>query len=146
MEMRLWSIHPKFLDAKGIVALWREGLLAQKVLIGQTKGYRNHPQLDRFKKKKDPVLAIGNYLWHVAHEAKQRGYSFDESKILKTKNLNTKIIPVTEGQLEYERQHLMSKLKIRDPERFKKLNPQKKLDPHVIFKVTPGKVEEWEKF
>ncbi|WP_368086417.1 pyrimidine dimer DNA glycosylase/endonuclease V [Nitrosomonas sp. Nm34] len=26
--MRLWSIHPKYLDAKGLLALWREGLQA----------------------------------------------------------------------------------------------------------------------
>ena len=48
--MRLWSVHPKYLDSKGLVALWREALLAKQVLEGGTKGYRNHPQLDRFKK------------------------------------------------------------------------------------------------
>ena len=37
-RMRLWSLHPRYLDAKGLVALWREGLLAQAVLKGQTKG------------------------------------------------------------------------------------------------------------
>jgi hypothetical protein len=47
--MRIWSIHPKYLDIKGLVALWREALLAKHVLEGRTKGYRNHPQLDRFK-------------------------------------------------------------------------------------------------
>ena len=41
--MKLWSIHPKYLDAKGLVALWREALLAQKVLDGKTEGYKNHP-------------------------------------------------------------------------------------------------------
>jgi len=25
--MRLWTLHPKYLDARGLVALWREGLL-----------------------------------------------------------------------------------------------------------------------
>jgi hypothetical protein len=29
---RIWSLHPKYLDARGLVALWREGLLAQAVL------------------------------------------------------------------------------------------------------------------
>lgn len=43
--MRLWSLHPQYLDAKGLVALWREGLLAQAVLAGQTRGYKRHPQL-----------------------------------------------------------------------------------------------------
>jgi carboxyl-terminal processing protease len=29
--MRLWSLHPKYLDAQGLVALWREALLAKAV-------------------------------------------------------------------------------------------------------------------
>jgi hypothetical protein len=41
--MRLWSIHPEYLDAKGLVALWREALLAQNVLQCNTKGYKKHP-------------------------------------------------------------------------------------------------------
>jgi hypothetical protein len=32
--MRLWSLHPRYLDAKGLQAVWREGLLAKKVLQG----------------------------------------------------------------------------------------------------------------
>jgi hypothetical protein len=36
--MRLWTLHPKYLDARGLVALWREALLAQKVLRGATRG------------------------------------------------------------------------------------------------------------
>ncbi|MFW9814044.1 MAG: pyrimidine dimer DNA glycosylase/endonuclease V, partial [Candidatus Thorarchaeota archaeon] len=79
--MRLWSIHPKYLDTKGLVALWRESLLAQKVLQGKTKGYRHHPQLDRFKETEDPVAAIGMYLYHVHQESKVRGYNFQFSKI-----------------------------------------------------------------
>jgi len=31
--MRLWSIHPKYLDRQGLLAVWRESLLAQSVLI-----------------------------------------------------------------------------------------------------------------
>lgn len=38
-DMRIWSLHPSYLDAKGLVALWRETLLAQKVLLGATVGY-----------------------------------------------------------------------------------------------------------
>ena len=44
--MRLWSLHPKYLDKLGLLGLWRESLLAQKVLLGKTKGYKNHPQLN----------------------------------------------------------------------------------------------------
>ena len=63
--MRLWSLHPKYLDTKGLLALWREGLLAQKVLAGKTKGYKNHPQLDRFKAHGSPRKAIGRYLLDI---------------------------------------------------------------------------------
>jgi hypothetical protein len=43
--MRLWSLHPQYLDPQGLVALWREALLAQAVLRGKTRGYKHHPQL-----------------------------------------------------------------------------------------------------
>ncbi|MGP1680491.1 MAG: pyrimidine dimer DNA glycosylase/endonuclease V [Giesbergeria sp.] len=36
--MRLWSLHPQYLDSKALVALRREGLLAQAVLAGLTRG------------------------------------------------------------------------------------------------------------
>lgn len=143
--MRLWSLHPKFLDTKGFVALWREGLLAQKVLAGQTRGYRQHPQLSRFKMKPDPLLAIGNYLWHVVMEADRRGYRFDRGKILKSKGPQKKAIPVTSGQLAFEREHLLGKLKKRDQERYQKLRRQRVLTPHPCFKVISGKMEPWEK-
>ncbi|MEN6399799.1 MAG: pyrimidine dimer DNA glycosylase/endonuclease V, partial [Rectinema sp.] len=29
--MRLWTLHPQYLDQKGLTAAWREGLLAKKV-------------------------------------------------------------------------------------------------------------------
>ncbi|HWQ19849.1 MAG TPA: pyrimidine dimer DNA glycosylase/endonuclease V, partial [Methanotrichaceae archaeon] len=75
----MWSIHPKYLDARGLVALWREGLLAQKVLRGETQGYRYHPQLNRFKEAEDPKAAIAGYLKEVVKEAGRRGYCFDET-------------------------------------------------------------------
>lgn len=31
--MRLWSIHQSYLDRQGLLAVWREGLLAQGVLL-----------------------------------------------------------------------------------------------------------------
>ena len=74
--MRLWSLHPRYLDAKGLVALWREALLAQKVLQGNTKGYRNHPQLSRFKQQIDPLAAVAAYLCEVQREAARRGYHY----------------------------------------------------------------------
>ena len=106
--MRLWSLHPSLLDQKGLVALWRESLLAQKVLQGKTKGYRSHPQLDRFRQSKTPVTTISAYLWAVHDEAARRGFSFDSSKIARKRQ--PKMLTVTQGQLEFELGHLKSKL------------------------------------
>jgi hypothetical protein len=140
--MRLWSLHPKHLDAKGIVALWREALLAKHVLEGKTKGYKNHPQLNRFKKLKHPVAAINRYLLAVYKEAVKRDYNFDPDKI--NHNFTSPKIPVTKGQIDYEIDHLLKKLKIRDPERFNKLKKQTTFPVHPLFKRVPGKVEDWE--
>ncbi|MCF7823518.1 MAG: pyrimidine dimer DNA glycosylase/endonuclease V [Candidatus Marinimicrobia bacterium] len=140
--MRLWSIHPGYLDAKGLVALWREGLLAQKVLKGETRGYRNHPQLNRFKATGDPVAAIASYLKGVLIEAKNRGYHFDGSK------LSNEAFPgkleVSNGQLDYEFKHLLNKLEKRDPLRYRQLKGLKELEPHSLFIVIDGDIATWE--
>jgi len=141
--MRLWSLHPKYLDSKGLVALWREGLLAKKVLEGRTKGYRNHPQLERFKKHRDPLKAINAYLFEVWKEASRRGYKFNLDKVVPVE-LDEKI-PVTKGQLTYEFQHLLRKLRKRNPERCKELKHVKEVEPNPVFSVVEGDVEPWEK-
>lgn len=141
--MRLWSIHPKYLDTKGLVALWRETLLAQAVLWDETKGYRNHPQLLRFRNHSDPKEAISSYLAGVLREAVSRGHVFDASKI-RGSHTKTKI-PVTQGQLEYEYEWLCTKLTTRSPEWLKKIKNEKKLKAHPSFTVIEGDVEEWEK-
>src|SRR5690349_19296337 len=107
--MRLWTLHPKYLDTKGLVALWREALLAQKVLRGKTKGYRHHPQLIRFKAHQKPATALAAYLREVHREARRRGYAFDSSKIAPGR-LAAQIME-TDGQLLYEWRHLCRKLK-----------------------------------
>ena len=142
--MRLWSIHPRYLDAKGLVACWRESLLAQKVLLGETRGYKQHPQLARFREQDDPIQAIGIYLEYVYIEAKSRGYNFDHSKIVKIEPGDQ--IPVTSGQLEYEWAHLRAKLRQRDPNRLKQLKSlvAKDIIPHPMFQVVHGPVEVWE--
>jgi hypothetical protein len=140
--MRLWSIHPGYLDAKGLVALWREALLAQNVLLGNTMGYRNHPQLMRFKNSNHPVGAIASYLSFVCDEADARGYNFNRCKII-DKKIYSKI-PVTSGQLEYEFKHLSGKLKKRDTDLYKKLKMIKRIKLHPIFKKIIGNVEAWE--
>ncbi|MCX7656232.1 MAG: pyrimidine dimer DNA glycosylase/endonuclease V [Treponemataceae bacterium] len=144
--MRLWSIAPAYLDTKGLVAVWREGLLAKKVLEGKTKGYTAHPQLVRFKQYERPLKAITAYLAVICAEAQQRGYSFDEAKLEIPENL-TAIIPVTEGQIAYEWGHFLNKLFQRDKSRWNQLQsvPLKEIQVHPLFYLVPGPVEVWEK-
>ncbi len=140
--MRIWSLHPKYLDTKGLVALWRETLLAKHVLEGKTKGYKNHPQLTRFKNNANPVNAIHAYLAIVHEEATLRGYNFDSSKF--NPKIDSASIPVNSGQVEYEWNHLLNKLKVRDPERFIELSQKKRFYTHPIFEKKKGGVEKWE--
>lgn len=144
--MRLWSVNPSYLDPQGLVALWREGLLARKVLIGQTKGYKNHPQLIRFKESASPLDSIDAYLHAVCDEAKSRGYTFDSSKLDSRLPVSHEHqIPVTTGQLDYEWIHLLSKLSIRSPERYKALHSIKTPHPHPLFFTVQGIISPWEK-
>lgn len=141
--MRLWSLHPRYLDARGLVALWREALLAQAVLRGETRGYRHHPQLDRFRASVAPLDAVAAYLGAVHLEATRRGYVFDPAK-LRPAAVDI-VIPVTTGQLDYEWQHLLAKLAVRDPvahERIRKLGAP---ECHPLFRACEGEVEAWER-
>ncbi|MBF0379299.1 MAG: DNA lyase [Desulfamplus sp.] len=140
--MRIWSIHPSYLDTKGLNALWREGLLAQKVLQGNTVGYTNHPQLTRFKEMKNPVGAVADYLGYVADEADNRGYNFDKSKIVKQRCKSK--ISVTLGQVKYEFEHLLGKLKQRAPNLYIELSKIVEIEVHPKFEKVSGDVENWE--
>lgn len=140
--MRLWSVHPGHLDQKGLVALWREGLLAQKVLLGQTKGYCNHPQLDRFKRQPDPVASIAAYLSEVQREAERRGYNFDASRIVR--HAEVPKIAVTDGQVAYELAHLEAKLKVRDVAAYERLLAVGAPRLHPLFEKVEGGIEPWE--
>ena len=142
--MRLWSIHPEYLDKKGLVALWREALLAKKVLEGKTRGYKNHPQLKRFKECKDPLLAMNSYLYWVWEDGKKRGYKFDRNKISSGRPLK-EIIPVARGQLGFEFSHLCRKLKARDRIHYRKICRKTRLRPNPIFYAVKGVAEEWER-
>lgn len=141
--MRLWSLHPSLLDRAGLVALWREALLAQKVLAGATKGYRHHPQLDRFRESGNPNRAIATYLWSVADEAKERGYRFDVSKIAMPRGIIT--LPVTRGQLAYELSHLKQKLRQRDPQRLQLISRREPVKVNATFKAVDGPIAPWER-
>lgn len=142
-----------YLDTKGLVACWRETLLAQKVLQGLTKCYRNHSQLIRFSSHPNPLQAIGLYLHHLQAEGTKRGFKFDYSKIIfapQTAGDQVVKISVTSEQVKYEFMWLLSKLKKRDDERYKtfsanKLETHTDISIHPLFDVSVGDIEHWEK-
>ncbi|MCW6161109.1 MAG: pyrimidine dimer DNA glycosylase/endonuclease V [Candidatus Micrarchaeales archaeon] len=143
--MRIWSIKLEWLDSIGLVALWRESLLARAVLEGKTVGYVNHPQLERFKGSKNPLASIETYLYRVLEEAKRRRFGFDSEKIrysIVDKGIK---IPVSQGQLDYELEPLKFKLKNRSQEYYNRIADIKKGVPNQIFFSHPGKIESWEK-
>jgi hypothetical protein len=141
--MRLWTLHPRYLDPKGLVAAWREALLAQKVLAGETRGYRQHPQLIRFRAQRDPSAAIAAFLAGLLEEARNRSYNFDAAKIPCRRS--TGQIVETEGQLDYEWSHLLAKLRTRAPELHHRFREVSKPDAHPLFRIIPGEVAGWEK-
>lgn len=141
--MRIWSLHPRHLDRIGLVAGWRETLLAQAVLAGRTKGYTSHPQLQRFRDDAEPLRALGTYLSGLAGEATDRGYRFDTGKIL-IPGSETARIPVTDAQLSYEWEHLGRKLAQRSPEQAAIWSAGSPT-PHPVFRVVNGPIEPWER-
>ena len=141
--MRLWSLHPKYLDRAGLVALWRETLLAKAVLRDRTRGYRHHPQLERFRSSENPVGAINVYLRTIHAEATRRGYRFSSRKMLGP--VCHAPIVVTRGQLAFEWSHLLRKLQRRSPAQYLSLRTLTRPRPHPRFVVHKGPVAEWER-
>lgn len=168
--MRLWSVHPRYLDRQGLTAAWREALLAQKVLTGTTRGYRNHPQLVRFTppgwpppeplrvvrvaggppvkpppppEPRDPGRSITSFLHGIADEAAARGYTFDRSKVLHPPDPGLRL-EVTDGQLAHEWGHLRAKLAERSPAVLALWSDVELPDPHPLLVVVPGPVAPWE--
>jgi hypothetical protein len=140
--MRLWTLHPRYLDGRGLVAVWREGLLAQAVLRGLTTGYTKHPQLIRFRESRAPLACIRSYLEAVHEEATRRGYRFDRRKL--GRGGRGMRISVTRGQLRHEWRHLKAKLAVRGPARLATLRKTSRPEAHPLFRVVPGDVEAWE--
>jgi len=141
--MRLWSLHPQYLDPQGLVALWREALLARAVLSGATRGYRNHPQLERFRTCAAPRAAINTYLQGIHAEAVARGYAFDRNKIGRAR---TEVcIAVTAGQVEYEWRHLLQKLSRRNPALLQRWQAIDVPACHPLFDLQPGPIASWER-
>src|SRR5437763_1445790 len=142
--MRLWTLHPRHLDAAGLVALWREALLAQAVLLGRTRGYTRHPQLKRFRSVPDPLACIADYLRAVADEATSRGYAFDSTRIVASEH-SARPIAETKGQLLYEWEHLGRKLERRSPAWYRDHVAGAKPTPHPLFRIVRGGVRDWER-
>jgi hypothetical protein len=142
--MRLWTLHPRHLDAAGLVALWREALLAQAVLLGRTRGYTRHPQLQRFHAAADPVESIAAYLRVVADEAVARGYAFDAARIVASGSSVPRIAE-TKGQLLYEWEHLGRKLQNRSPAWYRERIAGVKPTAHQLFRIVAGGVRDWER-
>jgi hypothetical protein len=142
--VRLWSLHPQYLDARGLVALWREALLAQAVLRGRTTGYVHHPQLQRFRAQPSPLGAMADYLRAVHAESLRRGYAFEARKISSARGRGA--IAVTRGQVQHEWSHLLAKLAVRDPARRGQLARVGRPRLHPSFRLVPGDVESWEKW
>jgi hypothetical protein len=140
--MRIWTVHPKSLDSRGLVAVWREALLAQAVLRGRTVGYRHHPQLDRFRDEPSPLGSIAEYLRAVHAEAAERGFRFEAARIGRARAARP--VAATRGQLAFEWEHLLSKLRARDPERFARLSRVRPA-AHPLFRLVAGRVAEWER-
>ena len=141
--MRIWSLHPSYLDQKALVAVWREALLARAVLRGATRGYRNHPQLARFRHHPAPVSAINHYLRHIADEADTRGYRFDRSKIGPVRNRST--MTVNSLQLAFELEHLQRKVLARAPKEMGRLPAGGRLQAHPLFRIRNGPIAAWER-
>ncbi|MEF2231182.1 MAG: pyrimidine dimer DNA glycosylase/endonuclease V [Pseudodesulfovibrio sp.] len=141
--MRLWTVHPRYLDVRGLTAVWREGLLARHVLLGLTRGYVHHPQLIRFRALPDPVAGVDAFLAAVLAESRRRGYRYDASKI--DAAATSPQIEETTGQLDHEWAHLLRKLETRDPARRREYAAVARPDPHPLFTLVEGPVRDWEK-
>ena len=141
--MRLWSIHPKYLDSQGLTAVWREGLLAQAVLRGRTRGYRAHPQLDRFRASRRPLGLIAAYLHSVWKEGRRRGYAYDRRRIIGRPAAIELAVP--RGQVEWEWVHLLRKLRRRAPSLYARWRKVSLPQVHPLFRRVPGGLAPWER-
>lgn len=141
--MRLWTFHPRYLDARGLTALWREALLARAVLRGETRGYRSHPQLERFRTRSNPEGCVDRYLRIVHRESLRRGYRFDGTKLRSAPGRCR--IDATEGQVRFEWAHFLAKARLRAPGHFSQIARVELPEANPLFRIVPGPVEPWER-
>lgn len=141
--VRLWSVHPRYLDPAGLCGLWREALLAQAVVGGEKKGYRRHPQARRVLEERDPRGAIRSYLRGVWEEGCRRGYRLDPRRIAWWDREARMTVP--RGQLEYELVLLAVKLEARAPCLAGRLPSLEDVLPHPALDVAEGGLAWWER-
>lgn len=145
--MRLWSFHPKYLNRQYLGAVWHEGITkAQTGLQGGR--YKNHSQLQRFRVAKDPLALLALYLSSIWQESVNRGFSYNWHLVKRDipSILYFTKIPVTTGQLDYEWRHYLKKIRKNDFEwYYNKLNEVWLPDPHPVFYVVKGDIEDWER-
>ncbi len=141
--MRLWSIHPRYLDPPGLGGLWREALLAQRVVEGHTAAYRNHPQARRVLGQVDPWGAIHDYLIGVWEEGQRRGYRYDRSRISEHSGGHPMEVP--RGQIEYELALLCFKLAVRNRGALSALPDLERALPHPSITIVEGGIAPWER-
>ena len=117
-------------------------MLAQKVLLGATCGYKHHPQLLRFRNSPSPLESIAAYLHGVQAEATRRHYRFDAGKIAAAGQVAP--LEATQGQIDYEWQHLQAKLRMRDPQWLAGFAALARPEAHPLFRIVPGAIADWE--
>lgn len=108
----------------------------------QTRGYRQHPQLARFRGHAAPELAIDAHLAAVREEASERGYAFDRSKLGAIQAVAG--IEATSGQLACEWEHLLRKLVVRHAA----LAGRRRDEAPAclpLFVIAPGPIAAWER-
>ena len=141
--MRLWTLHPKYLDAKGLVAAWREALLAQAVLRDRNDWLPKPSSTDPVP----PLTLTGSKYRVLSSRAACRGKPAWVSVRPRKDRLprgGRSRLKATLGQLGYEWKHLRAKLAIRDKAWLASLGRVARPDAHPTFRVVPGDVEDWE--
>lgn len=130
--MSLWSVHPRYLDNKGLISAWNRGLQLQKQLSTEPARNTGNSQLIMFSRQEKPLHAIGSYLSFIASEGCRRGYKFTHEKILYP-NFDEELLPIDSEQLRSENQMLQNRLKTRDKNRYQQLSSQSWPETHPLF-------------
>jgi len=81
--MKIYLMHPSYLDSKRLVETWRSSVLIKNVLIG--KGGKNlfyNKYVCLFSRSHYPINFIIRYMIDVKAEADKRDFKFDSGLIL----------------------------------------------------------------